>query len=74
MGKPKKALESQLDYGEQQILKKLKLEKLQEMEREILQKYHDGYKQSIMVSENSTKAKNEIYRKIKLYKAKQNNL
>ena len=36
MGKPKKALESQLDYGEQQILKKLKLEKLQEMEREIL--------------------------------------
>lgn len=39
-----------------------------------MQKYHDGYKQSIMVSDHSTKAKNEIYRKIKLYKAKETNL
>ena len=32
MGKPKKALESMLDYNEMQTLKKLKQEKLKEIE------------------------------------------
>ena len=70
MGKAKKALETSLDYNEQQILKKLKQEKIKDMGKEIQQKYHDGFNNSIMISKQSTQIKNEIYRKIKLQKAK----
>lgn len=51
MGKAKKALETSLDYNEQQILKKIKQEKLAEMEKEIASKYHNGFNKSIMISE-----------------------
>jgi hypothetical protein len=51
MGKAKKALETSLDYNERQILKKIKQEKLAELEKEIGTKYNDEFNKSIMISE-----------------------
>jgi hypothetical protein len=51
MGKAKKALETSLDYNERQILKKIKQEKLAELEKEIGSKYNDEFNKSIMISE-----------------------
>jgi len=74
MGQPKKALETSLGYSEQQILKKERQDKLAEIARNVDEKYHDDFNKSIMISESDTKAKNEILRKIKLYKSKKTNL
>lgn len=70
MGKIKKTLDSALDHSEQQTLRKFKQEKLQEIERQIASKYHDGFNKSLMMSDEATKTMNEIQRKIRLYKAK----
>ena len=47
---------------------------MNEIQEKIASKYHDGFNKSIMVSEEATLAKNEILRKIMMYKAKQTNL
>lgn len=74
MGKLKKQVDSVLDSNEQQTLRKLKQDKLAELEREIANKYHDGHNKSLMMSDRATKTMNEIQRKIRLYKAKRTSL
>jgi len=71
MGKVKKALETSLDYNERAKLKEAVAEQCRQYRQKINQKFHDNFDSSIMMSEEATKAKNEILRKIKYEKMKQ---
>lgn len=70
MGRQKKALETSLDYGERIQLSKAVAQKCKEYQRIVNEKYQDAYNSSIMMSDEGTKTKNEILRKIKYQKMK----
>ena len=74
MGKQKKALETSLDYGERIRLSKAVAQKSKEYQKIVNDKYQDNYNSSIMMSDEGTKIKNEILRKIKYQKMKKTKL
>ena len=74
VGKPKKVLETSLDFSEKLQLKVAIDAACVGYKQQVAEKYTDGFKKSIMISEEDTKIKNEILRKIKYYYMKKNNL
>ena len=74
MGKPKKALETSLDFAEQRLLKEAIAHQCKLYKEKVTEKYHDDFDTSIMISPESTLIKNEILRKIKYMKMKKTKL
>ena len=74
MGKQQKKLESTLDYGEKQQLRKAVAAEIRTYRQEVNDKYTDDFNSSIMVDAQDTKTKNEILRRIKYFKKKKNRL
>ena len=74
VGKPRATLESALRFDERAKLKKAVDEHGATLTEKIVNRYHDEYNSSIMMSECDTKERNEILRKIKLWKAKKKDL
>jgi len=74
MGKPKKALETSLDFAEQRLLKEAIAQECKLYKEKVTEKYHDDFDTSIMISPESTLIKNEILRKIKYMKMKKTKL
>ena len=70
MGKQKKALETSLDYGERLKLQESIRNQCKGYQTRVNDKFHDNFENSIMMSEEGTKTKNEILRKIKYQKMK----
>ncbi len=74
MGKPKKALETSLDFAEQKILKEAIAQQCKLYKQKVTEKYHDNFASSIMMSPESNQVKNEILRKIQYMKMKKTKL
>ena len=74
MGKQKKALANTLDYGENLKLKNSIMNECKKYQQLVRDKFPDQKDRSIMMSEEDTKMKNEILRKVKYQKMKNANL
>jgi len=74
VGKPKLTLESNLRFDEKAKLKKAVDEHGTKLETKITNRYHDAFNSSIMMSEEDTRDRNQILRKIKLFKVKKKDL
>ena len=74
VGKPKLTLDSNLKFDEKAKLKKAVDDHGQKLETKITNRYHDAFNSSIMMSEEDTRDRNQILRKIKLFKVKKKDL